>query len=41
MSNSEILKLAAKLIEMVKAETPSAEMMKKKRFKTSTQLKAY
>jgi hypothetical protein len=31
---------AAKLIEMVKAETPSAEIMKKMGFKTSTQLKA-
>ena len=30
----------AKLIEMVKAETPSAEIMKKMGFKTSTQLKA-
>jgi len=30
----------AKLIEMVKAETPSAEIMKKLGFKTSTQLKA-
>jgi hypothetical protein len=30
---------AAKLIEMVKAETPSAEIMKKMGFKTSTQLK--
>ena len=29
----------AKLIEMVKAETPSAEIMKKMGFKTSTQLK--
>jgi hypothetical protein len=31
---------AAKLIEMVKAETSSAEIMKKMGFKTSTQLKA-
>ena len=30
----------AKLIEMVKAETPSSEIMKKMGFKTSTQLKA-
>jgi tRNA(Met) C34 N-acetyltransferase TmcA len=30
----------AKLIEMVKDQTPSAEIMKKMRFKTSTQLKA-
>ena len=30
----------AKLIEMVKAETSSAEIMKKMGFKTSTQLKA-
>ena len=30
----------AKLIEMVKAETTSAEIMKKMGFKTSTQLKA-
>jgi hypothetical protein len=30
---------AAKLIEMVKAETTSAEIMKKMGFKTSTQLK--
>jgi hypothetical protein len=30
----------AKLIGMVKAETPSAEIMKKMGFKTSTQLKA-
>jgi hypothetical protein len=30
----------AKLIEMVKAETPLAEIMKKMGFKTSTQLKA-
>ena len=29
----------AKLIEMVKDETPSAEIMKKMGFKTSTQLK--
>ena len=29
----------AKLVEMVKAETPSAEIMKKMGFKTSTQLK--
>jgi hypothetical protein len=29
----------AKLIEMVKAETSSAEIMKKMGFKTSTQLK--
>ena len=29
----------AKLIEMVKTETPSAEIMKKMGFKTSTQLK--
>jgi hypothetical protein len=30
----------AKPIEMVKTETPSAEIMKKMGFKTSTQLKA-
>ncbi len=31
---------AGKLIKMVKDETPSAEIMKKMGFKTSTQLKA-